>query len=171
MKTLAGFALAVSSFSLAGCAAALSGPAMPSPEADTIAVSRGPCFGFCPVYTLSVAPSGRTTFDGARHTAMLGFHARDAGVDGYRRVANALAAFRPATGTTRETRCDTRISDQQHFTVTWTAPGGSVTTLEHDRGCRSDENDALDTVLDAVPAQLGVHAWVAQLTRPGATRG
>lgn len=163
--------IAAGSCALAGCAASLTERPTSSVGTDTIAVSRGPCFGFCPVYTLSVTPSGAVTFDGTRHTAMLGSHTRDAGREEYGRLARDLAPFRPATGTTRETACETRISDQQHFRVTWTSPAGTITTLNHDRGCRSGTNDTLNQFLDAMPAQLGVDGWAAQLTRPGASRG
>lgn len=172
MRGFPSFVLAaVTAVALSGCAASLAQRPPTSTSTETIMVSRGPCFGFCPVYTLGVTPAGLTTFDGARHTAMLGPQTRDAGRDGYARVAHALAPFRPDTGTTSDTRCETRISDQQLFTVTWTSLDGRITTLNHDRGCRSAANDALNQVLDAVPGALGVDAWAAQRTRPGASRG
>ena len=134
-------------------------------------MSVGPCFGFCPVYTLSVTPAGSVTFDGDRHTAGLGRKMREAGPGAYTETVKALAPYRPQTATSAETACEVRISDQQHYDIRWTAPNGTVTTLKHDRGCRSTRNDDLNAVLERLPAGLGIEQWAKPLTRPGAPRG
>lgn len=156
---------------LSACATApKAGPGAPGVP-ETIAVSVGPCFGFCPVYKLGITPNGAVAFDGERHTAVLGQRTREAGRATYDRTATALAPYRPTTGATAETTCETRISDQQHYTVSWTAADGTVTTLNHDRGCRSARNEALNEILQALPSQLGIEPWTRQTTRPGASRG
>jgi len=172
---------AAAMLSLGACAANGAPPAtaaQPAPQsadeqgtADTIAVSVGPCFGFCPVYTVALSPAGTVTFTGERHTAELGEKTRQASPAEYRALATALAAYRPATGTTGETKCDQRISDQSHSRITWTAPDGTVTTLEHDKGCRSAENDRLNALLQDLPTRLGIEPWARQTTRPGVSRG
>jgi hypothetical protein len=159
--------------SLAACHA---GPAphtaaTPPAASDTIAISVGPCFGFCPVYTVTVTPGGTITFEGERHTAVLGKRSREGGPASYQALAAALAHDRPATGTQAQTTCEQRISDQVHYDITWTAPDGTVTRLGHDRGCRSAANEALGAALQAMPDQLGIAPWAHQLTRPGASRG
>lgn len=171
MTRSAGLPLMAILLALTGCAGSLNGSAPPHPAGETISISRGPCFGFCPVYTLSVTPQGLATFDGTRHTAVLGVHSREDGAAAYTAVAKALAPFKPRLGTTAETRCGTQISDQPHIQVRWTASDGSATVLNHDKGCRSAENEALGSVLERVPSQLGVDIWSAQLTRPGVPRG
>ena len=166
------FALASALLSLGACAATGTPPETAGqPAAETITVSVGPCFGFCPVYTVSVSPAGMVTFNGERHTTELGEKTRDAGPAEYRALATALAAYRPATGTTGESQCDTRISDQSHTRITWTAPDRTVTTLEHDKGCRSAANDRLNALLQDLPTRLGIEPWARQLTRPGVSRG
>ena len=165
-------ALASTLLSLGACAATSTPPETASqPAAETIAVSVGPCFGFCPVYTVAVSPAGAVTFTGERHTAELGEKTREAGPADYSALATALAAYRPATGTTAETKCDTRISDQSHTRITWTAPDKTVTTLEHDKGCRSATNERLNALLQELPTRLGIEAWTHQTTRPGVSRG
>ncbi|GEM_PF-4065285 len=52
-----------------------------APEAETIAISVGPCFGFCPVYNVTIAPEGAVRFQGLRHTAVLGEMRREAGTE------------------------------------------------------------------------------------------
>jgi len=156
---------------LSGCTTLSAGqPAAPA-AAETIAISVGPCFGFCPIYKVSLTPAGTVDFNGERHTAVLGERTREAGVPAYRNAAAALAAFRPQTGSTAETTCETRISDQQHYQISWTAADGTVTTLEHDKGCRSSRNETLNAALEGLPSQLGIEGWAEQTTRPGASRG
>lgn len=172
IPTLRLAALAAIVTSLAACSAGHPGSVAPvSPPADTIAISVGPCFGFCPVYTLSVTEKGSVQFEGARHTVRLGAEAREAGPAAYAKVAEALAPYRPLSGSTTRTECDARISDQQSFRISWTGADGKVTTLDHDRGCRSAANDKLNAVLQDVPVLLGADGWASQVTRPGVSRG
>lgn len=143
----------------------------PPVGAETIRYSVGPCFGFCPVYTVAVTPDGHVAFDGERHTATLGKQEKDGGAQAYRTMSKALAAYRPATGTTADTECESRMSDQQHYRIVWTAADGTETVLQHDRGCRSTQNDQLNKTLEALPSKLGIADWAKQTTRPGVGRG
>jgi hypothetical protein len=157
---------------LAGCAALGTLPAPePAPRGETVRVSVGPCFGFCPVYTLGLTPNGEVLFRGERHTAVLGARTRRVSAADARAAAAALRPFRPADGTTAALPCKQLVSDQSRRTITWTDAQGRATTLEHDRGCRSAEAQALDAVLDALPARLGADGWARQVTRPGTSRG
>ena len=142
-----------------------------APIRETIAWSVGPCFGFCPVYKVSVDAKGTVTFDGERHTAVLGRKVREGGPDAHQVIEGALATYRPATGATAQTTCDQKISDSSNYVVTWSRPDGTITTLRHDKGCRSARNDALNAALLALPRRLGIDAWTAQTTRPGVSRG
>ncbi|MBB5985745.1 DUF6438 domain-containing protein [Sphingobium lignivorans] len=167
-------ALAGLALSLAGCAA-IDAPAtgVPASEgpAESIAYEVGPCFGFCPVYNARIASNGTVAFEGIRHTMTIGKQAVTKDAATYRAFAEALAPFRPADGTTASTTCDARISDQQHYRITWTSADGKTTVLEHDRGCRSPRNDRLNAVLEAAPERLGIADLARQTTRPGASRG
>ncbi len=157
---------------LAGCSSPTPhAPVATPPAMSTIAVSVGPCFGFCPVYSVTVTSGGTITFDGERHTTVLGRKQREGGAVSYQRLSAALAPYRPASGSTTQTACDQKISDQAHYTILWTAPDGTVTTLQHDKGCRSATNDGLNAALQALPGQLGIEPWARQLTRPGTPRG
>ena len=158
---------------LAGCdmGARPRAAATPAPAMATIAVSVGPCFGFCPVYSVAVTPGGTITFNGERHTAVLGQKLREGGPAAYRALSAALAPYRPATGTVAETPCDQTVSDQARYHITWTAPDGTVTALDHDRGCRTAAGQALNAALLAMPDQLGIEPWARQTNRPGASRG
>jgi hypothetical protein len=165
---------AAAALSLSACAmsdGAATPPSTGSASAEAIGYEVGPCFGFCPVYSASISAAGQVRFDGIRHTATFGPQSLVKDARTYRAFAAALAAYRPASGTTASTSCDTRMSDQQHYRITWTSADGSQTVLEHDRGCRSARNDQLNALLDKAPAQLGIAALAKQTTRPGASRG
>ncbi|WP_026173021.1 DUF6438 domain-containing protein [Asticcacaulis benevestitus] len=158
--------------SLVGCSTMTAPPSTGTVSTkETISYSVGPCFGFCPVYSLEVTPSGHVAYVGERHTAFVGPKEREAGEGGYNKAAKALAAFRPADGTAADTQCDQRRSDAQNYVITWTKPDGTKTVLQHDRGCMSAKNAELNKVLDELPADLGVAEWAKQLTEPGASRG
>lgn len=161
---------------VAACAvspAPVAGVNVPSEQlgSETIAWSVGPCFGFCPVYTVAINPAGSVTFEGERHTEMLGRQAREGGPAAWRSVAAAFAAYRPSTGATAETTCERKVSDQPAYRITWTAPDGRVTTLIHSKGCQSFRNDALNAALQSLPTALGIEPWARQRTRPDASRG
>lgn len=158
---------------LAACAATIDGPtASPNPTAEPIiSISRGPCFGFCPVYTVSVARGGRVSFQGERHTALLGNHARAAPAGAYGRLSRAFARYRPAAGETRTAPCERRLTDQSIYTIIWRSAGVEPATLTFDMGCGSGPTDALRASLETSPITLGVADWAAQTTRPDATRG
>lgn len=138
---------------------------------ETIAYEVGPCFGFCPIYNASVTSTGSIAFEGIRHTATIGQKTVGGKLQAYRSLANALAPYRPVKGSTTSTTCDTRISDQQVYRLIWTDRDGTKTVLQHDGGCRSPRNDALNAVMENAPVQLGIADWARQLTRPGAGRG
>ncbi len=163
-------ALMAGAMLLASCST-LDDSTAPSPAKETIAYSVGPCFGFCPVYSLEVTPSGHVTFVGERHTAVAGKMEREAGPAAYRAVASALADYRPADGTTAQTQCEQERTDHSSYGIIWTKPDGTRTVLSHDLGCISPRNEALNKALYAIPAQLGVAEWTQQKTETGASRG
>jgi hypothetical protein len=164
-------AIAVIAVALGGCVTLMGKPEAPAVAAETISYSIGPCFGFCPVYKVEVTPAGHVTYEGERHTATLGTKETEGGAKAYSAIAKAVAAYRPTTGQAEQTKCDQSISDMQHYRIVWTATDGTQTVLEHDKGCRSAKNDALNKALEALPAKLGIADWAKQETRAGVSRG
>ncbi|MBC3941161.1 DUF6438 domain-containing protein [Sphingomonas albertensis] len=159
--------------SLGACASipqvVMNPPLAGSPE--TIAVSVGPCFGFCPVYDVVLSPNGDVHFSGKRHTAEVGDRDRRSSPEVYRAVANDFAAFRPADGTTARVPCTAAISDTSSYTITWTTADGRRTVATHQRGCSDGPGHELDNILATLPKRLGIVAWAQQTTRPGLSRG
>src|SRR3546814_1641195 len=107
---------------LGGCAAVTPGavPANGTNVPASIAISVGPCFGFCPVYDAKIVADGIVSFTGTRHTTVLGTRERRAAPDTYHKLEADLASFRPAAGATTEVPCGAEISDMPTYTITWT---------------------------------------------------
>jgi hypothetical protein len=165
--------VAIVALFLTGCQ---SGPrphpaSSPAVATDDIKVSVGPCFGFCPVYEVTVSADGTIAFEGVRHTAVLGERRRRTGAGTYRALETALAAYRPARGTTANVECDAAISDTSPYKIEWIEPDGTRTVATHQSRCPSGPGHELDQVLGKIPDQLGIAPWARQTTRPGEGRG
>jgi hypothetical protein len=156
-KTLAAPALLLS---LAACATPAMNDGGETARGETITLAVGPCFGFCPVYSVSVAPDGAVRFEGERHTTVVGVREKTVSPQAYQAVARSLAPWRPASGTSAQTECERRASDLPTYTVVWTDGAGERTTLNHDGGCMSAANSRLKAALQAIPGQLGVELWL-----------
>lgn len=160
-------------FALGACATVSPGraPELVAGATSSIAISVGPCFGFCPVYDVRVSQNGTVAFTGVRHTAVLGTRKRSAGPEAYRTLETDLAPFRPAEGGVAEIPCTTEISDMPTYSITWTGATGEQTVATHRGGCREGPGRDLDQVLRELPERLGVEEWTKQTTRPGVSRG
>lgn len=143
-------------------------PALPGEE---IRISRGPCFGFCPVYTVAVTPAGRVDFTGERHTATLGPRSRPAGPAAYEALRNAFASYRPQSGREEELACVPTPTDMSILTVEWIAANGNRTALTYRMGCRQPAGQQMERLVEEQLRGLGVEEWAAQKTWPGDTRG
>lgn len=160
---------------LAGCAAADGGgPVAGGPvpiEAEEIRLSTSPCFGSCPVYAVTVRPDGTGTFEGNRFVAQAGTH--DFAVDpaDYRRFAERLRPYRPASGDLRvvpgEPRCKHAPTDMPGTEVRWSSnTGAAPQTLSFYAGCRQG-NEALATALEEAPRLLPIDRFIGPRQRPG----
>ncbi|WP_431312384.1 DUF6438 domain-containing protein [Sphingomonas natans] len=134
-------------------------------------MSVGPCFGFCPVYDIKIAPDGEIIYNGDRHTAELGLRARKASVQTYLSLVADLAPYRPAAGKMVEIECAAAVSDTPLYTISWIDPKEGASMATHRSGCQSGPGHELDAVLRQLPARLGITHWSKQTTRPGASRG
>src|SRR3546814_16302346 len=121
---------------LAGCVPIDRGEST-APRGEAIAISRGPCFGFCPVYDVAVSPGGRVDFEGTRNTVVLGTRSRSAGKAAYRKVSRSLAPPRPATGQDVEFQCTAQHTATPLFPIEWTSAPGPHHALPCPQGWRT----------------------------------
>ena len=144
---------------------------LPSVATETITVAVGPCFGFCPVYTVSISSSGSVGFLGERHTAVLGRRTQASSIDAYRELARQLAGYRPADGGHVAVECQATVSDTSTFTVTWSGADGNDAVATIASGCPGGPGHALIQILKDLPVRLGIADWAKQTMRPGTPRG
>lgn len=146
-------------------------PASPSTASEEIRISRGPCFGFCPVYKVAVTPAGRVDFTGERHTTVLGPRSRSVGPAVYEELRKAMQPLRPETGKESVFACSTEATDMSQLTIEWVAANGVRTALTYNMGCRDEAGGALAQTVEDQLRRLEIDGWASQKTWPGESRG
>ncbi len=61
-------------------------------EQKLVALSKGPCFGNCPVFTLTIYENGLATFQGKEHTDKQGLYMKKIGKEAVKHLTNQCAA-------------------------------------------------------------------------------
>ena len=144
---------------LAACTPAARPGAPTGIEADSIRYATGPCFGTCPVYSVTVTPDGAGTFVGERFTAVSGTRGFRIPPARYAALAATLAPYRPAGGERRIAQgtpdCGNAPTDMPSTDVTWTRAAGDSARLSFYHGCAAN-NRALADTLREVPAMLPI---------------
>lgn len=149
-------------------AAALAAPASAQPPArgpvESISYQTSPCFGRCPVYTVTVYSNGRATFDGVRFTAVTGARNFRITPAQYRAFRRHLAPLRPASGSVRyagRERCESMATDLPSAEVTWRGAGGEQ-QLHFYYGCDMQKNRAIADRLRRAPDLLPLRDFIGR---------
>ena len=168
---MTGTSVALFILGLVACAPrkAASPPAENSAKANVaarpaITLERTACFGSCPVYTISVTPSGQVTFEGRAHVRQLGTATGQIPkqrVDallveleraGYFDFASRYAASAPACG---------RYVTDLPSAISSATLGGRTKRIEHDHGCGSAPG-ALLVLEHRIDEVLGSGRWTGR---------
>jgi len=127
-----------------------------------ISLERTPCFGGCPVYTISVSPSGRVTYVGKANvrdldtaTAQIPKPRVDSLLvelekAGYFRFASRYAASEPACG---------RYVTDLPAAIIIVSLHGRTKRIEHDHGCGAAPG-ALAVLEKRIDEVLGSDQWI-----------
>jgi hypothetical protein len=161
----------------ASLAAACAGPASPGPAAAgptaaagqtaadsavRITLERGPCFGTCPVYSVTLDGTGAVLFEGRRFVADTGIstgHVPVARIDslvadlaagGYFDFADRYAAGEPG--------CERYATDLPSV-ITEVRAGGRSKRIAHDHGCM-EAPEALTALEGRIDSVAGVARWI-----------
>jgi hypothetical protein len=135
------------------------GPAAPIVRGEMLRYTTSPCFGGCPVYTLTVRPDGTGTFEGQRFTAVTG--ARDFRVTPaqYEAFLTRLAPYRPRSGTVRiapdTPQCGPAATDMPSVEVQWDGKAGHR-ALSYYFGCDRLRNPGMADALGSAPDLLPI---------------
>lgn len=154
---------------LAGCMAEPAGTAAPAGQApdavphafDTIRLTRTPCFGRCPVYSVTLHGDGRVEYHGERWVASEGEHSGQADAQELERLRAVLESRPPPL------LADYRPGNPACGTVRTDMPGASITiqragqthTLHYYEGC-SNVPDWLVELAEQIDAAAATDAWV-----------
>jgi hypothetical protein len=136
------FLIAVAAFAIASCATTTEtgGDA----EVRSITMEDEPCFGFCPVYRITLTPGDEYVLDGQRHTATQGISEGVLQAGSFEAAVQALetAGFRslPEDLTyNNETACPgPQISDMPYTRITVDYADGTH-SVHHYHGCTAPE--------------------------------
>lgn len=105
---------------------------------DTVTLSRTPCFGKCPVYSVTVHADGSVEYDGKRWVPVTGKRSAQANSEALDRLADMLAQKRlPLIGDYRPGKpgCGSPVTtDMAGATITITR-GSARHTLYYYKGC------------------------------------
>ena len=148
----------IAAMALAGCAKT-DGPGRPIPiEGDSITYETGPCFGACPIYSVTVRPDGTGVFTGKRFTAVTGEREFKLTPGQYKAFADRIAPYRPASGEVRyshgEPNCQQAATDLPSVDITWTRAIGDSQKLYYYFGCDMEKNQKMSEALGDAPDEL-----------------
>jgi hypothetical protein len=128
----------------------------PAPvEGVTVTLERRPCFGTCPVYSITVEENGRVRYEGMAHVSVVG---SDTGSITSEQMALLIAEFDRVGYTQLEDRyaygepsCPSYVSDAP-TTITSLTRHGTTKRVEHDYGCADVPSalTALERLIDDV---------------------
>jgi hypothetical protein len=135
------------------------------PTADSavrITLERSPCFGTCPVYSVTLDGSGAVLFEGRRFVADTGIstgRVPPARIDSLVAELNAGGYFdfadRYAAG---EPGCERYATDLPSV-ITEVRAGGRSKRIEHDHGCM-EAPQALSALEGRIDSVAGVASWI-----------
>lgn len=150
---------------LAGCVSASDGkPVKPQPLGDTIRFSAGPCFGFCPAYSIVVKPNGSAVLYPQKNTAVPGETRLTVTRAQYARLRQSFAPFRPLTGKSKKlgTHDDCKLiaTDHPGYEIEWTREGQDKTELNFYSGCHDAKYAKLRAAIAGVPKLLDIEAML-----------
>jgi hypothetical protein len=133
-------------------------------ESDSIRYETGPCFGACPVFSVSVSPDGTGTFDGRQHTAVQGRRSFRISPTQYRAFSAHLAPLRPAEGSVRMSgeACRQMATDLPSAEVTWFSQIGNSQSYYFYYGCDMERNRAIAERLRSAPALLPIREMIGR---------
>lgn len=148
----------------AGCA----GNPEPEPPtaSDHISMTRGPCFGACPIYTVTVWGDGRVRFEGDRFVAQTGEHTKTVDPEAVAALfaaADSLGFHRLPGDITpaNEQVCGASWTDMPSAETTIIRAGRGIHTVNHYHGCPKAP-EALTAFENRIDAVAGTAEWISE---------
>lgn len=139
-------------------------PIDPIPANAKLELSRGACYGPCPVYTVTIDAQGRVEWDGEKHVEHVGLRRKqldslDALRDLWRRLDPAASQL---LATDEATWCPEQFSDSPTVVVTIVAHGAERRVSDY-QGCKGHAPlEAFRALEDEIDAVAGTAEWIGK---------
>ena len=149
---------------LAAACARASSAAPDGGAASSVLLERRPCFGTCPVYTVTVDGSGSVRFEGRRFVADSGTSTATvpkARLDSLLAELESAGYFGFAERYGMDQAGCGRYATDLPTVVTEVRIHGRVKRVEHDHGC-ADAPEMLDSLERRIDEVAGVSRWVGR---------
>ena len=148
---------------LAACAPRRPATADVSSPTPVVTLERTPCFGTCPVYTVSISASGTVRFLGRNHVSKEGEATAEiprATVDSLLRELEAGGYFDFADAYVMDSPACGQYATDSPTVITSATVGGRSKTIRHDYGCFAApaELARLERMIDEV---AGTSRWTS----------
>jgi len=133
-------------------------------KGDQITLERGPCFGSCPMYKLTIKSDGTVTFEGKRFTKTIGTADGKISQSDFRALVSEFEKidyFSLADAYTPGTKqCGQVMTDMPSANTSIKVKGKSK-SVAHYHGCRGEGALARLTALeDKIDAVVGTQKWI-----------
>jgi Domain of unknown function (DUF6438) len=149
---------------LAGCSRREAAPAAEPETGPAVTLERTPCFGTCPVYTVTISHGGEVTFNGKRHVEQTGQATATiprARVDSLMAELEAAGYFGFADAYVMDSPACGLYATDSPTVITSATREGETKTVRHDRGCSAapPELSRLEQRIDEV---AGTGRWIGR---------
>lgn len=156
-------AAALSLATLAGCTSRQAAVGSPPGSAPftTVSFERTPCFGTCPVYSVSVSGTGSVTFVGKRNVDSVGTftgHIDAAAVQSLRKAFDE-AKYTSLQSTYGQSNCSPYAADAPRI-LTSIAMADQTKSIDHDLGCGTAAPAVLADLYRKFDSIVGVKRWI-----------
>jgi hypothetical protein len=135
-----------------------------APATGSVSLERGPCFGTCPVYKVTIDRAGAVRFEGRRFVADTGVSTGTApspSVDSLFAELQAADYFGFADGYRMGQPGCERYATDLPTVITEVHLGNRTKRVEHDRGC-ADAPAALSVLERRIDEVAGVGKWIGR---------
>ncbi len=136
----------------------------PTTAPESVTLERGPCFGTCPVYAVTLGRDGSVRFEGRRFVADTGISTGTvprARVDSLFAELQSAGYFELADSYRSGDAVCRRYATDLPTVITEVRLDGRVKRIEHDRGC-AEAPAALSQLENRIDEVAGVARWVGK---------
>lgn len=134
------------------------------PMSVIIRLERGPCYGRCPVYQITIYGDGTVRYDGQDHVRVMGAQTAVISTGTVKALADEIV--KSGFFNLRDAYTEAQVTDAP-FAIVYAAVGGRSKTVRHYLGDRSAPK-LLETIETRIDEAAGVKRWTA-MTAPSTT--